>query len=74
MKLYLAMNFCKHGRQSMGRVYHLRESCPSDTAKNDVLEVPPSLVKIYAKTLGIKRICLKCRKAFAKKGNKIAVK
>lgn len=86
MKLYLMINLFKGGRKGLGRVYHLTEACPVDTPDNDVIEVTPSMVKSYAKNLGIKRICLRCRKAFARKqfrntggsfrlqGTKIAIK
>lgn len=86
MKLYLMINLFKGGRKGLGRVYHLTSDCPVDTPDNDVIEVTPSMVKSYAKKLGIKRICLRCRKAFTKKrlrntggsfrlqGSKISVK
>lgn len=59
MKLYIAVN---SAAESMGAVYHLRPDC-AKVRDADMMEVTAGARENYAKTYGIRRICLRCRKA-----------
>ena len=57
MKLYLAVD-----KRGVGRVYHLRDDYVGDTPDSRTIEATPEMVENYSKTLGMRRICLRCRK------------
>lgn len=62
MDLYL-----RHGLSdgSVGTVFHLRERCAA-APDSVVHKVSPQEARDYRERLGIRRICVKCRKAVGK--------
>jgi len=53
---------------NMGTVFHLRWEC-ADNREAHVYEVgSPKDVEHWRKTFGIRKICIKCRKAARRKG------
>lgn len=53
---------------NMGTVFHLEESCASSPEAHVYTLASEADVRHWRKTFGIRKICVKCRKAYGRKG------